>query len=815
MDVDGDGVSRPTDCDDDDADVGVETWQVDADGDGFGGDRTVEQCGGGDGLSTGLGDCNDGDAAIHPDAVESCNEIDDNCDGTADEDLEIPVWFLDEDGDRYGVAASAVVACAQPEGYAAEPTDCDDSDPEVRPSAVESCNARDDDCDGEIDDGVAIPAWHPDADGDRYGAASGAVVQCEGPAGFVDDDTDCDDANADVHPGASERCDGLLDDDCDGAIDEGEAVDALTFHADADADGFGDALSAQNACTQPPGFVVDATDCDDASATNNPAAPETCDAADNNCDGTTDEDSAADAPTWYADLDADGFGDAAAPTRACSLPLGYLADATDCDDTDAAVNPAALEVCANGVDDDCDGTGNACGLTGDNVLGSVGVKITGVAAGDYSGDAISGVGDVNGDGVDDVLIGGYGNGPGTAWLMYGPLTADTTLAAAAVTLHESASSRVFLGMAVAGIGDADADGFDDFAVSAPAFGGLGAEESGRLYIFQDPVSGATNPESGASSQLDGECVGDSLGYAGALAAAGDVDDDGFADFIVGAYRADDCGLRGDAPGAAYVMLGPFSAASTLDDAVGRLLGVASHDYAGAAVSGAGDVDGDGRDDLLVGAYGEATAGTSAGAAYLVYGGGTGDVSLAAADAMFTGEAAGDAAGYRVAGAGDVDGDGSDDVLVGAYSHGDGGAAYLFTHAPSGVASLSTADATFAGESFEDRAGCAVAGAGLLNDDGYADLLIGAYSHDRDPSTSTLDSGAAYLFLGPVSGSLSLAAADARYLGLAAGDTAGAAVSGAGDVDSDGYGDFLVGAVAEDSGGATAGATYVILGGAGM
>ena len=141
---------------------------------------------------------------------------------------------------------------------------------------------------------------YPDVDGDGYPAID-----------------DCDDDDKDVNPDATEICDGI-DDDCDGAIDEGEPPDAPTWFADVDADGFGDANSSTSACSQPSGFVVDATDCDDARALSNPEALEYCDGVDDDCDGAIDEADAADASTWFADVDADGFGDANWSTGACS-----------------------------------------------------------------------------------------------------------------------------------------------------------------------------------------------------------------------------------------------------------------------------------------------------------------------------------------------------------------------------------------------------------------------------------------------------------------------------------------------------------------
>jgi hypothetical protein len=188
------------------------------------------------------------------------------------------------------------------------------------------------------------------------GLISLAVSGC---AKDVDDDgfstkEDCDDGDAAAYPGNEEICDGI-DNNCDGTVDEGTATDALTFYADGDGDGFGDVAAPTQACEKPEGYVADATDCDDDNDAAYPDNLEVCDDADNDCDGTVDEDDAIDAPTWYRDLDDDGVGgDTGTTLVQCDQPAGYADVDGDCDDDDDTTYPGAAEVCDDGVDNKCE-----------------------------------------------------------------------------------------------------------------------------------------------------------------------------------------------------------------------------------------------------------------------------------------------------------------------------------------------------------------------------------------------------------------------------------------------------------------------------
>ena len=705
-------------------------------------------------------DCDDTDAAVFPGAPEVCDGDDQDCDGNADDGVLVTFWF-DDDGDGYGAGSSTALGCDAPAGMAANQDDCDDDRADVHPGVPEVCNGLDDDCDGAIE--PTYGTWYADADGDGYGDGATGEATCTPESGRVLDGTDCDDGDAAVHPGAEEACD-LDDDDCDGRADLGVVQ---VWHTDTDGDGYGHMYNVLETCAPPDGYVLDGSDCRPGDAEAYPGAAERCNDDDDDCDGEADE-----------DFERDGDG-----------VLSDACGGDDCDDLDASVFPGQVEVCEDGVDNDCDGRDLNCGFGGTLPLADAGGKVY-AGAPNYDAGRLVEVADMDGDGVDDIVIATmYANSySGGAYVVPGPVAGSSTLAAAGWFV-EGTRSTYAAGRSM-GVGDVDGDGVNDLAVGAP-------DGTDKEWIVLGPID--------ADSDLtDAEItfVGVANTEAGHGSDIADVNGDGIDDAVIGAYE-DTAG--GYASGTVYIEYGPLSAGTyTLrTDADARLIGDAVSAYAGRYVRAGGDLDGDGIGDILATAPYASTSGPYSGTAYIVYGGVTGDLDLSLADGRLYGESPNDYAGEELA-MGDVDGDGLADVIVGSYDTAgrNAGAAYVVFGPAAGDADLGTADIILRGDDPSQYVGLGLATADL-DDDGLGELLVGGIGD----STGARGAGAAWLFFGPLAGTLTLADAAAVFTGESADDQVGEAVA-FGDVNGDGALEILLGAPAEGSGGAAAGAVYV-------
>ena len=803
VDADGDGSPSCEDCDD--ADPARAPW-------------FLEQCDGldndcepatdeavdfdGDGLSACEGDCDDTDPEAWPGAPETCTGSDTDCDGTdADEDLDedldgvtpcegdcddrsssIQIGADEQcdglDGDCDGVVPEDEVD-GDGDGWRLCDGDCDDGAAEIWPGAPEICDGVDSDCDGEPDDDIE------DGDGD-------GLSPCEG---------DCDDTNPLVYPGRDEACDGL-DNDCDGFVS--------SLEADQDEDG----------------SLLCGGDCDDRNPARHPDHAELCDdLLDNDCDDLTDE--------WDPDCDDPGdvgedLGPApptavddelldAGPACACGSRIGgpgarggggwllalvatplLLLRRRRRASTPAVPSMTVALLAGLAALPGCLPAGQEDGVVGDVQLTT---SLFDVGPGLWRGQpnqvgaevgaAVQGVGDVDGDGFEDVAVGAPGfsdgeAGEGVVLLFPG---GPSGVQGAPTWSFQGDSVDAQAGAALAGLGDVDGDGLADLAVGAPGYPGA-AGDAGAVLIFAGTGAGlAATPTWVIEGPADGAAFGASVAW------AGDVDGDGYCDLLAGAPQAD--GAAGG-EGVAQLFSGSASGPSTLP--VWTVWGDQPGGHLGAAVGSGGDVTGDGWADLLVGSPDRDGVHENGGRLELFTGSASGPGSSPAWSV--DGDGDGERLGAAVAGVGDVDGDGFTDVLVGSPGwEGGSGRVSLFLGALGAPAA--TPGWTSQGQAPGDELGFAVSAAGDINGDGLADFAVGAPGAD----TAAIDGGDWWVYLGGGGAGL-LAEVVLAGRGDVGGAGLGRALGSGGDVEGDGFGSLLVGAQGFSSFEATEGAFQV-------
>ncbi len=632
----------------------------------------------------------------------------------------------DADGDGY-------YSCG-PEETA---VDCNDQDPQAYPGATERCNGVDDDCDG------IVPSQEYDLDNDGQ-------APCEG---------DCTDSDPLTYAGANELCDGF-DNDCDGAVPSTEQ--------DNDGDGY-------RGC----GTSSAAADCDDMVWSVHPGAPEVCNGRDDDCDGQTGLDE--------ADVDGDGW-------MSCS---------GDCDDSDCHTYPGAQER-LDLVDNDCDGV-----VEGMVTTEAAFAVIKGMRVEAHLGFSLGAGGDLNGDGIGDLVIGApwddvpetAGTYEGSVVLVFGRAAdwCDDAEAPGAFVVLEGDEAGARAGSAVSIAGDINGDGLADVLVGAPNHATGVATDAGAAYLIpgRETWMDALIADA-ALTVVEGSSAGMYLGTA--FSGPGDIDGDGAVDVAIGAPWWE---RRPVATGMVVLLSErPFGWPNRTSVAtLPRFVGTGN---VGVGVSLAfGHATRDERSGLLIGGSGE--TGVEAGVVYWLPGQDTARQGQQALEdlgaARYDGTAVSARVGWSVASGVDVDGDGLEDALIGVGANsGDASeAAYLlFGTDPLPLTGTldAVADVRFS-RTESDRCPCAVVGLPDWNGDGLGDLAIGVALASGDE----ISAGRVYLFLGRAGrdawpATLSLEEADAVLEGATAGEQAGYALA-AGDFNGDGFSDLAVGSPTAD------------------
>lgn len=660
------------------------------------------------GLLSGCGD--NGDEDCEPTGADetACDGVDDDCDGEIDEDATLPTFWADTDGDGYGDPDAPIEACEAPASTVANDDDCNDADDAISPAAFETCDGIDNDCDGLVDDadgstsgGVSV---YVDGDGDGVGTGP-AWTFCEVPDGYVDSTGDCDDQNSDVNPHAEEVCDEEeVDEDCDGLVntDDDDLSASSYWYDDTDGDGYGDPDTEEITCEPTAAQVDNGDDCDDDEGEINPGAEEIClNLIDDDCDGGANDCQmidgavASDALPFTFEGSNSTFGRALGMgdllgTGTDQVVISDMYDFSyaggiyvfETDQSPSALSTTDASAIVRGAsylgsqlqiieDMNGDGTDELLGMQNDGTALLFAGPLGTVTLASQAESTISGLGtsinsfghylasgDFSGDGTSDLVI----SQPyaGEVHYILGPVDSDLSLPDDTdIMLYEEPNASIYPGHQVSSVGDLDGDGRDD-AVIADYYGyDSSGVTSGHAWIVltDDIAEGAYFSDVGTF--IGGPGV--SSAYFGYSLASDDVDGDGTADILLSAPNDSTYG-----DGSLYMFSGA-APASSAEDADAILYNAKETPYFGYDIT-AGDLDDDGKAEIIVGDLGSSEVITYGGAAHIFHGGVSGRVSTNTALGRVEGHTQSGYVGGQVYAGHDVTGDGIDDLLIGAYSN---------------------------------------------------------------------------------------------------------------------------------------------------
>ena len=617
---------------------GTTLWYPDGDRDNYGVPAgAMRRCTPGAYWARVAGDCDDHDSSTNPGAVERCDGVDDNCNGEIDEQAEAPVWWRDDDGDGWGRSEPLGHSCTPIPGGARISGDCDDANADTYPGNPEVCDYVDQDCDGMVDDDAIDGVLrYEDGDGDGFGASGETTINCASAPGLVSNGADCNDSNSEVYPGAIEECLNSSDDDCDRSrwpctgTSDGDWVQLYGDHrydnlgvavgglGDQDGSGEGEIVSGASGVDGGVGgggavYVNDSGRGGVESAARIPVATLLGDEADLAFGSVV---------RGLDDADGDGIGDLLVGTGEGGqggrlyLFLGPMSSHISPSDAVLRVSCVSTDPCL--------------------------------------GQALASVPDLDGDGLDDFAMGAPQgavlgvDGVGVVYFAAGSSRGDL----APTDLPDKLvgdSSWTELGATLHGGNDLDGDGVDDLLVSLPA---QDLSEGGRgVGLVSAPPVGTVTGGDGLTGWWSGS-VGAS--FDGPMA-SGDFDGDGHTDLAVGTL--------GGGPSVVWVLAGPFSGSRGIEDARATVVSSRAADRTGEALAVVGDLGNDGRDELIIGAPGAGPK--EEGWLYVMAGPLTGTLPLSDAAGVVSGATDNVHFGSVLESAGDLDGDGLGELIVGS------------------------------------------------------------------------------------------------------------------------------------------------------